>query len=69
MPTRLEKPPRDFDFTGLGEDLYLTKITDTQSMFHKVQSFIYLFIFVFLPFLGPLLWHMEVPRLGAELEL
>ena len=27
--------------------------------------FIYLFIFVFLPFLGPLPWHMEVPRLGV----
>ena len=26
--------------------------------------FIYLF-FVFLPFLGPLPWHMEVPRLGV----
>ena len=31
--------------------------------------FIYLFIFVFLPFLGPLLRHMEVPRLGVESEL
>ena len=27
--------------------------------------FIYLFIFVFIPFLGPLLRHMEVPRLGV----
>ena len=26
-------------------------------------------IFVFLPFLGPLPWHMEVPRLGVESEL
>ena len=24
-----------------------------------------LFVFVFLPFLGPLPWHMEVPRLGV----
>ena len=30
---------------------------------------IYLFIFVFLPFLEPLLQHMEVPRLGVESEL
>ena len=31
---------------------------------------IYLFIyFIFLPFLGLLLWHTEVPRLGVELEL
>ena len=27
------------------------------------------FFFVFLPFLGPLPWHMEVPRLGVESEL
>ena len=25
--------------------------------------------FFFLPFLGPLMWHMEVPRLGVESEL
>ena len=28
-----------------------------------------LFIFVFLPFLGLLPWHMEVPRLGVKSEL
>ena len=27
------------------------------------------FFFVFLPFLGPLPWHMEVPRLGVQSEL
>ena len=27
------------------------------------------FLLIFLPFLGPLLWHTEVPRLGVELEL
>ena len=27
-----------------------------------------LFFFVFLPFLEPLPWHMEVPRLGAQSE-
>ena len=31
--------------------------------------FIYLFILVFLPFLGPLPQHMEVSRLGVESEL
>ena len=32
--------------------------------------FIIFFIFsVFLPFLGPLPWHMEVPRLGVESAL
>ena len=28
-------------------------------------SFIYFILFVFLPFLGPLPQHMEVPRLGV----
>ena len=28
-----------------------------------------LLLFVFLPSLGPLLWHMEVPRLGVQSEL
>ena len=27
------------------------------------------FFFFFFVFLGPLLWHMEVPRLGVESEL
>ena len=31
--------------------------------------FLCLFVFIFLPFLGPLLRHMEVPRLGVESEL
>ena len=31
-------------------------------------SLFFFFFFVFLPFLGALLWHMEVPRLGVELE-
>ena len=34
--------------------------------------FIYLFIYLFivsLPFLGPLLWHIEISRLGVESEL
>ena len=26
-------------------------------------------VVVFLPFLGPLPWHIEVPRLGVESEL
>ena len=31
--------------------------------------FFFFFFFVFLPFLGPLPRHIEVPRLGIELEL
>ena len=32
------------------------------------QVFYFILFFVFLPFLGPLQRHMEVPRLGIELE-
>ena len=31
--------------------------------------YFFILFFVSLPFLGPLPWHMEVPRLGAEPEL
>ena len=35
-----------------------------------LSGFLFLFFFfVFLPFLGLPLWHMEVPRLGVESEL
>ena len=50
------------------------KNTDKCSYTGKYKSqyyyIFYLFIFlffVFLPFLGPLLWHMEVPRLGGPI--
>ena len=33
---------------------------------HKIFNF---FFFFFFCFLGPHLWHMEVSRLGVELEL
>ena len=33
------------------------------------KGFIYLFIYLFIYFLGPHLWHMEIPRLGVESEL
>ena len=32
-------------------------------------SFCFVFVFVFLPFLGPLSQHMEVSRLGVKSEL
>ena len=32
-------------------------------------TFLFFSFLVFLPFLGPLPWHMEVPRLGVESEL
>ena len=34
-----------------------------------IWGLIFFFFFVFLPFLGQLPWHMEVPRLGVETEL
>ena len=36
---------------------------------HSFVGSFFFFFFVFLPFLGLLLWHMEVPRLGVESEL
>ena len=33
------------------------------------KHFLFFFFFVFLPFLGLLLWHMEVPRPGVHSEL
>ena len=32
---------------------------------YKAPPFILFIYLVFLPFLGPLLWHMEVPGLGV----
>jgi len=40
--------------------------TDTRYYLLKLT---YIFFFFFLVFLGPHLWHMEVPRLGVESEL
>ena len=34
-----------------------------------VSFFIYFFIFLSFVFLGPHLWHMEIPRLGVHSEL
>ena len=42
-----------------------TSFSLLQSSRHAAASFICLFIF----FLGPHLWHMEVPRLGVKSEL
>ena len=37
--------------------------------FRGLHAAFFVFVFIFLPFLGPLPRHMEVPRLGVELEL
>jgi len=39
------------------------------SGFYFILFIYYFFFFVFLPFLGPLPRHMEIPRLGVESEL
>ena len=36
--------------------------------YHRMCGIYYAFFFFFV-FLGPHLWHMEVPRLGVESEL
>ena len=43
----------------------LEKIVTLFSPYKKII----IFFFVFLPFLGPLPQHMEVPRLGVQSEL
>ena len=48
-------------------DFILYKILLTLKKHDRALSFVGLFYFIF--FLGPHLWHMEVPRLGIELEL
>ena len=44
----------------------ILKYTKHYTYTYISELFIY---FVFLPFLGPLLRHMEVPRLGVKSEL
>ena len=30
-----------------------------------LQFYLFIYLFIYLSFLGPLLWHMEIPRLGG----
>ena len=45
---------------------FLFLYSSTSVQFFK---FVVVVVVVFLPFLGPLPWHIEVPRLGVESEL
>ena len=36
---------------------------------HVVPSSYYFFLKIFIVFLGPHLWHIDVPRLGVEWEM
>ena len=38
-------------------------------LFHPPHSVMLFIFYLFFVFLGPHLWHMEVPRLGVESEL
>ena len=52
-----------------GEPLFSirqTRVFSSLTVIHKTPIF---FFFSFCLFLGPLPWHMEVPRLGVESEL
>ena len=48
--------------------MYVACIMVNLHFFPKVHVCIYIYIIYFV-FLGPHLWHMEVPKLGIELEL
>ena len=52
----------NYNFAYLTKILHLTFCTIVSLELKKL-------FFLFLVFLGPHLWHMEVPRLGAESEL
>ena len=45
------------------------QVKEGPGKWHQVSFSFFLSFFVFLPFRGPLLWHMAVPRLGVQSEL
>ena len=48
----------------------LPSLAPTRTLVHCDARFLFFFLVcLFLSFLGPLLWHVEVPRLGVESEL
>ena len=56
-----------FDFIA-GEFVFVFVFSGLGVQWWDLISFFFFFFF-FLLFLGPLLWHMEVPRPGVESEL
>ena len=67
-------------FLGQGANLHHSRDSQLLQSQHRIfnqlhhkgtlRNYYYYFLFlVFLPFLGPCPWHMEVPRLGLESEL
>ena len=57
------------DLDNTGSLLFTSTIIWISWKFMAKSVFLFFFFFVFLLFLGPLLQHMEVPRLGVESEL
>ena len=59
-PTELLSLPLSFFEGGYDTNICIPKYV------HIIYPLIlpFFFFLVFLPFLGPLLWHMEIPRLG-----
>ena len=58
-------PPASYN-TQSPEVTNLEGLVGKRDAIHCPASFAHnAFFFLFLPFLGPLLWHMEVPRLGV----
>ena len=47
----------------------LSEKTKGQKPTLSLMGHLFIYLFVFLPFLGPVPRHMEVPRLGVESEL
>ena len=56
-----------FSYPGYSVDCFLSSaISFIPSI--STDTYLFIYLFVFLPFLGPLPQHMEFPRLGVELE-
>ena len=53
--------------SGDGDGILLIKGGEQRT--GKWRFYLFIYFFVFLQFLGPLSWHMDIPRLGVELEL
>ena len=69
LSTSLLISPRNCDDKGR---LVCKEVIDHASLgFFMLSTYTYsfLFIYLFFVFLGPFLWHMEIPRLGVESEL
>ena len=65
------QPSLEHPLLGVGQTDDFKLFTDEAPESHCRSSCypFFFFFLVFLPFLGPLPWHMEVPRLGVHSEL